>query len=511
MKNLKAAFGVSLCLGLAISNITYAEPTHRPQLATMVSGTATPFQNNNGNVPTPQQYSGPLFETSHDWPQKALPPLVDAPWRVAIKNQTINTQNAKAYAYALRDYVSKNAKTLILDYPNWNAASAGWYNEPWLGSQREAIRGTYIAGEFGPAIFPGTGLRATFNTHVLTYYDARAAYTLFKLWGASAMTPDIKTANSQFEEGAVIVKAAVFASIDPTRKTDWWDAMKGAPVWSLFIDQSGNNQPPQVWPGYVAQFDIIVKDTKSSPVTGWVFTTLVYDASAPGDAWDKMIPLGAQWGNDPQATQPGQPLVENWVNPSAPKYSTQTLGWGGRLSGPNDGARNAIAVDGKVEPNAPDSSCMSCHSTAQWNPNRPYIPNMARPNGMDSFLLPSFSQNTPPGFQLCGDDGKPSSDGNNICSPAPASAEWMKWFQNRAGTEPMDAGSIAMDFDEVFSFKSLPLWQKATLGKAKVTTEQLQAGPRNVRFNQYTGAPIKAQGPATETINDKTKSADKSE
>lgn len=484
MKHFNVVFGVSICLGVAMSNISFAdEPAHRPQLtAAVTAGTAKPFQDNNGSVPTPQQYSGPLFKTSHDWPQSALPPLVAPPWQAAIKGQAINTENARAYAYALRDYVSKNAKNLILDYPTWDAGKAGWYNEPWLGSQREAIRGTYAAGEFGPAIFPDTGLRATFNTHVLTYYDQRAAYSLFKLWGASAMKPDIKTQNAQFEEGAVIVKAAVFASTDPNQKTDWWDALKGAPEWSLFIDQSGNNQPPQVWPGYVAQFDIIVKDSKSSPTTGWVFTTLVYDSSVAGDGWDKMIPLGAQWGNDPQATQPGQALIENWINPNAPKYSTQTLGWGGRLSGPNDGARNNIAVNGKVEINAPDSSCMSCHSTAQWN---------VAAHRMDSFLLPSFSQKAPPGFQLCGDNGKPDPNGQNICSPAPASAEWMKWFKNRLGTEPMDAGSVAMDFDEVFSFKSLPLWYRANGGGAQAMLNSFQAPNQKTRFNQYTGAPLK--------------------
>lgn len=485
MKHLKLTLSASLCLGLAMSNISYAQTTHRPQQQVLTAASsATPFQNNNGLVPTPQQYSGPLFTVNHAWPQKALPPLVNAPWQKAINGQRITTENASAYAYALREYVSKNAKALILDYPNWNAGKAGWYNEPWLGSAREAIRGTYLAGDFKPAIFPGTGLRATFNTHVLTYYDERAAYTLFKLWGASAMKPDIKTQNGQFEEGAVIVKAAVFASTDPKQKRDWWDAMKGAPEWSLFIDQASPKPPikPEVWPGYVAQFDIIVKDTKSSPITGWVFTTLVYDASLPGDGWDKLIPLGAQWGNDPQATQPDDALIENWINPRAPKYSTQTLGWGGRLSGPNDGARNDISVDGKAVLNAPDSSCMSCHSTAQWNASRPYIPGMSRPNGMDSFLLPSFATDSPPGFKICD---------SNICSPAPASPEWMKWFQNRPGTEPMDAGSVALDFDEVFSFKSIPLWLAATSGTTQVNAKQLQAPASTIRYNEYTGAPLK--------------------
>ena len=37
----------------------------------------------------------------------------------------------------------------------------------------------------------------------------------------------------------------------------------------------------------------------------------------------------------------------------------------------------------------------------------------------------------------------------------------MKWFKDRLGTEPMDKGAVAMDFDEVFCFKSLPMWWKA--------------------------------------------------
>ena len=486
MKKLITLLGISSIIGFSflLAGSVSAQTTHRPGFKEILPLKVEPFADNNGQIPPKSQYPGPFFKLNHAWPQRPLPPLQNPPWQVAIHGQTINTENASAYADALRTYVSKNAKELIMNYDSWDANKARWYNEPWLGSLREAIHGTYPAGEFGPSIFPGTGLRATFDTHVLTYYDERAAYSLYKLWGASAMKPNIQTANSQFDEGAVIVKAAVFASVDPKQPTDWWDAMKGAQAWPLYISLSSESSAqPQVWTGYVAQFDIIVKDSKSSPKTGWVFMTLVYDSSAPGDAWDKMIPLGAQWGNDPQAIKPGQALVENWINPKAPKYSTQTLGWGGRLSGPNDGARNDIAVSGKVEKNEPDSSCMSCHSTAQWD---------VKQHKMVSFLLPSFPQNDPrkatPGFQLCGKDGKPSSKGPNICSPQQASPEWMKWFQNRLGTQPMDAGSIAMDFDEVFSFKSLPMWWYAM--NSKNAPMLFESPGHSMRFNQYTGAPI---------------------
>lgn len=441
---------------------------------------AHPFQDNNGQIPPAGEYSGPLFSLNHNWPT-APDPLKDAPWQKAIGNGPITTANAAAYADALKQAVSKNARALIMHYDSWDAATAGWYNEPWLGSLRESIHGTYAAGEFGPAIFPDTGLRVTFNTNVLTYYDQRAAYSLDHFWGRSAMKPTLKTENAQFVEGAIVVKAAMFASTDPKQPTGWWDALQGAQEWPLYIPV-GKATTPSVWPSYVAQFDIIVKDSQSSPQTGWVFMTLVYDASAPGDVWDKMVPLGVQWGNDPEATTESATLTENWINPKAPLYSTQTLGWGGRLSGPNDGGRNDIVVDGKPIRNAPDSGCMSCHSTAQWNVDQ---------HEMVSFLLPSFATDDPKypgGFLLCNDKGEQDPNGSYICSPAPGSAGWMKWFQNRRGDVPMDQGSFATDFDEVFSFKSLPLWWAAVnqSGAAMAVRE----GAPAQRVNQYTGAPL---------------------
>ena len=247
----------------------------------------------------------------------------------------------------------------------------------------------------------------------------------------------------------------------------------------------GQGTTPQVWPGYVAQFDIIVKDTQSSPKTGWVFMTLVYDSNAPGkDPWDKMIPLGVQWGNDPEATKAGMPLKENWNNPMAPKYSTQTLGWGGRLSGPNDGGRNDIVVDGKPMPNEPDSGCMSCHSTSEWSVAK---------SRMMSFLLPSIATDSPPYFQTCNKDGKVDPNGTYICSPAPGSKAWMKWFQDRPGNVAMDPGSFATDYDEVFSFKSLPLWCKATQPQCKTMNLMLVNPAHGRNFNQYTGAPLPAR------------------
>jgi hypothetical protein len=271
---------------------------------------------------------------------------------------------------------------------------------------------------------------------------------------------------------------------------DWWPVTDGAAVWPIYT------AIPEQYPGapavlnsYVIQFDIIVKDSVASPKTGWVFATLVYDRNAQGDAWDKMVPLGAMWGNDPEvdsSARKASPLQETWINPAAPKYSTQTLGWGGRLSGPNDGARNDIQVGKKVMENHPDSSCMSCHGPAEWQPAQ---------HKQISFLLPSYPnpQSGPP-YKPC-PDGKPSDP--YICSPAPGSPDWSRWFQDRPGTEPQDpgTGSVATDYDMVFAFKTLPMWWKAVGPKdtpMPFAVRSLRHGAESpAQYNEYNGAPLK--------------------
>jgi hypothetical protein len=458
-----------------------------------------PFQADNGLIPEAKEYAGSVFHLSRDWPVQPLSAIENPPWLKAIGGGPITTQNAAAYVAALKQYVSANARTLLLDYPRWDAAKARWYNEPWMGSMRESIHGTYPAGQFGPSTFPGTGLKTTFDSHVVTYYDERAAHTLYKIWGVEATNPTVATENFQFDEGSVIVKAAVFVSDDTALQKDWWDATKGAAAWPIYTAIPVQRPAkPAVLTGYVMQFDIMVKDRVASPKTGWVFAALVYDRAAPGDAWDKMVPLGATWGNDPavdSAANPRAELQETWINPAAPKYATKTLGWGGRLAGPNDGSRNDIQVGKKSMDAKPNSSCLSCHGTAEWQPDQ---------HKQISFLMPSYP-NPHPGsvpYKLCG-DGKLLTDAE-ICSPAPGSPEWSQWFQDRPGTEPQDKdrGSVATDYDMVFAFKTLPMWWRATGVKdapmpfALRTLRHGTVAP--AQFNEYTGAPLQSS-PTTGT------------
>jgi hypothetical protein len=112
------------------------------------------------------------------------------------------------------------------------------------------------------------------------------------------------------------------------------------------------------------QIDVAVRDDRS--VTGWLFGTFAYDGRKKGaTAWDRMVPLGLQWGSNPKVTyvetcdkdgKCGQEkLTEQWIDDDAVASLTTDpialdhLGYGGRLAGPVDN---------------PKAACMGCHQTA---------------------------------------------------------------------------------------------------------------------------------------------------
>lgn len=485
---LMCAPSIPLIVALGLCGVPAQSQTPRvPFLAAQRAGgpILPPFADNNGQIPPQSAYDGPLFKLSHQYPSTLPPAPANLPWRQAIHDGRIEVSNAAAYVAALKAYVGPDMRVLLADYANWNGDQRGWYEEPWLGTLREAIHGTYVGSTpMSKDLFAGSGLVKDFTTYVLTLYDKRGAYTLSQVWGSTAENPNLNTQAAQFAEGAVVVKAAF-----STANADTWPVMQGAQQWPLYITvnaTTGDHQAPQVDPTSFFQFDIIVKDTASAPRTGWVFSTLVYDKDAPGtDFWDKMVPLGAMWGNDPEVNTtrlPSAELKENWINPNAPAYSTMTLGWGGRLSGPNDGAVNpgAFASDGATTfvQNLASSSCMSCHGVAEWP--------------MQSFLLPTAPVETlppsPPQFPPAIALGSVPPDPTGYLGMwPPGSPQWMRWFQSRPGTEAQDLGSVAFDYDMVFVFKSLPQWQKAQQRKG------MAASPALLQNRGATGSPSSAE------------------
>lgn len=140
--------------------------------------------------------------------------------------------------------------------------------------------------------------------------------------------------------------------------------------------------------------DIMVRDPRANQTGGWTFGTYCYNGALNNKiSWYNLVPVGLQWGNDPDVTlaldnptsaspirRPQNPnLKETVINQSA-ELPPQHLGWGGRLNGPCDYHR---------------SSCMSCHATAQY---------------------PVIAHQHP--------------DFNPRLDIPPGSSPWMKWFRN---------------------------------------------------------------------------------
>ncbi len=408
--------------------------------AQALAGGPDPLASNNGIYPQPGEWTAPFRTVNLRYPDKPVP----SGWLKMAPRKPITPATAEAYMVAIKKFVEPSLRKMIEAPHEWSPAAYGWYDMPWMASGdaengRDPILGSFTGQVLLQQTFAQSGLKTDIQNHTVIYYDATAAGMLKKLW-ANLFRPD--RTRVVFPEGSLIIKAGAV-----TATPQEWPILDGTAQWTVFrpdvdnVKQQRSQPNPQWQPKLLTlralQFDIIVKDSVASPQTGWIFMTYIHDKNAPGTRpWDKLVPLGAQWGNDPEfarnpkGTDPqGGPLRQNWVNPKAPRYSQATLGWGGRLSGPIDVSErhDVMLTDGRVLKATSASSCMSCHGTAQY----PFISN----------LYPSPNKAFPP-------------EGTPFPMFVPGSADWARWFQNRPGTQPQDAyaGSVGLDYDMLIMF-----------------------------------------------------------
>lgn len=411
-----------LIISVLLSTI-YACSTS-PKDESPISVESIAFKSHSDSVP---KHHGKLFEINCAYPEE-LPHSV---FQLSDAFQSpLNKDNANSYILELKHHVTPVLEQFIFDNANWNAKKEGWFHEPWIGDLREPILGCYNGNNNQKGTF--TNVDVNQLGYVLVLYDSLSAFTLGQLFGTNGMVPltkdrkvDLEKEKGQFKEGAVVLKLA-FSNVNK----DQWSDMDGAPEFQIY----NNNSDDPVYKYHTVslfQIDMIVKDSKNSPTTGWMFSTLVYDKSIKSkNILDKFVPLGGMWGNDPNVnTAVGEvfyeqnPLLqETWINNSAPYYSRETLGWGGRLSGPNDGAvaLNGV-VDGKTYERLQVTSCMSCHLPAQQE--------------FASFLLPM-------------DTATDQFYNNN-------SPEWKRYFRDLKGTESFDPGEYSFDYDMAIAYKSM--------------------------------------------------------
>jgi hypothetical protein len=306
----------------------------------------------------PIGWSGPVFQLSQDYPDK-LPPLEPAPWL----HFDFRTQSEQ-YLRAVLDYALEG--NIEVDFRGQDNQVRKWFHAPWLhadpmneGSDRpvrarEFIHGLTRERSSRPGELAPTQTETVQNWAV-GLYNPRGGYVLGQVW-RNPDSPDPRGA--EFPEGSVAFKLLFTAA-----STAQVPFLKNSLEWQADITRSKGSEPrPEL---RLLQIDVAVRDSRADSTTGWVFGTFIYDGDAHGDSiWDRMVPIGAMWGNDPDRLNDDGPLQETVINADATKL-VQHLGYKGRLNGPVDNPR---------------SSCLSCHSTAQ-TPNDvsdPTVPSVPR-------------------------------------------------------------------------------------------------------------------------------------
>jgi len=360
-----------------------------------------------GNFPDsgvrlPSGWSGPVFHLSQNYPQQI--PADTYPWL-----QFDPTTQPDQYMLSVLKYcLDGNVET---DWVLQANGKRGWYHAPWMhwgAHGREPIHGLTLermslAGELAPQ------QTAVLQNWAVGMYNAPGGNVFGQVW-SDPLKPN--TAAVVFPPNTVSIKL-LFTEGTP----DQVPYLAGSKTWPAYVyvnpQNTGPGAPRVVKNLYLLQVDVAVRDPRANNTTGWVFGTFVYDGRNSGtDPFSKLRPVGLMWGNDPalgpaQYQQGARPAQTSLYKP------TQTImrhyGWLGRLDGPVDN---------------PKSSCLSCHSTAQWPVAVPMVP----------------PANTPEG-----------------------SGAWMQWFRNIPAGVPFSNGAASLDYSLQLAsgIQNLAAWSNA--------------------------------------------------
>lgn len=369
-----------------------------------------------GFMPSGEQYSGRFFRLRQDYPTEEpgadrRPTFLDIPFN----ENGPDKDNWKKYLLAVRDYCFEGQVDQTLPAGageidrNWvleHNKKRKWYHAPWQHwdhtgrAGREAIRGLTREATSQPRQLAPTQT-AKFQTYAVGFYNEFGGYAIGRVW-RDHRKPD-PTAG-RFPVGTVVCKV-LFTQATP----DQVPYLSSPLEWEAYAETSDADRTRKVQRVRLVQMDVMVRDPRAERIngTGWVFGTFCYNGALGNpNRWYNLVPVGLQWGADENLPEEGevnpQPtrtvvnkrLKETVINESA-ELPPQHLGWGGRLNGPADYFA---------------SSCISCHSTAQY----PVV----------SAMNPEFTKTPPPR----------------------GSGEWMRWFRNIKCGQPFSEHSTSLDF-----------------------------------------------------------------
>ncbi len=371
-----------------------------------------------GYMIAPGTYTGRVFMLSQNYPIREPQPDAGVKKILAIDFK----QDWRAYLMAVRDYVFEGnieAAGYEDDFDFEDNKVRKWFHVPWQHwgpTGREGYHGLTQEGPVSVQMLAPQQTQAT-HAYAVGFYNDLGGYTIGRVW-ADAERPDVGYMKNGrgFPVGTVVAKV-LFVTLDEKQVP----YLKNPLAWNAYVYAKDVDPTlPSTDTTRVTakvnliQMDIMVRDERAKSTGGWVFGNFIYNGNTnKADRWENLVPVGIQWGDDPTVnvnltnptpteTKINPLLKETIINPNKTELPPVHLGFGMRLNGP---------VDSTV------SSCMSCHSTAQY----PAV----------SAILP-FLNNPPVNLPT---------DPNT-----PASPQWMRWFRNVPCATPFDPGK-AVSFD----------------------------------------------------------------
>jgi len=336
-------------------------------------------------VPAPPGWKGPVFKLAHDYPSQdpGACPKSECTWLGLHVDFTLPlngpapTWGAPWSEYIARvlDYVKKGQDEALRNEIGWKTTVGSenrWFHVPWMAYDptrgREYVHGmtnerTATLSDFGEDVEMDRGVSKLLlaDGSESNQFFETWAFGIYNRWGAYAIGRSIDRngvpqtgnyggvtvpAGLPFPEGTVVAKL-LFTTATPKDVS----YLKDSPAWQtdrhvqkgdLFLCER------KVQDVRLIQLDVAVVDSRSP--TRWVFGTFAWNGNKQGKtAWDKLEPVGLQWGSDPwtfpAVGQSGSIAAHESVLNKA-IGTPQHFGCNDRLAGP---------VDNKL------SSCLSCH------------------------------------------------------------------------------------------------------------------------------------------------------
>jgi hypothetical protein len=279
------------------------------------------------------------FRVKLDFPADP-PPAGSLPWK------SINfEQQPEAYLRALLAYGIKDNSDPAIDWRIEDNTKSRWCHAPWFHNQRERLRGmTLERGSRVKELHEGQMTAA--RNWAVGFYNDIGCYAMGKVWKDPTFP---KTKSFVFPDGAYSIK--LLYTTASVREVTY---LTGSKEWNAAINNDGSLEKMRL-----LQVDVAVRDTNADKHSGWLFGTFIYDAYAAGvTVWEKLVPVGLMWGNDPNLTsseyeERGGVPKEAWINPEVVKkffaLPRHNLGLHGRVNGPIDNFK---------------ASCLGCHGRA---------------------------------------------------------------------------------------------------------------------------------------------------